>query len=113
MFNPVAPYRYLLPNLYLYVISQIQTSLGVVVRPGLVSTSPAFMRSIASHPAGLHSWLVQRNGKRPHFWGRLGAGGGQHNIRRVCQTAVTAPPRVDCVVWNLCISVSVYEYVRV
>ena len=36
-------------------ISQIQTCLRVVVGPGLVSTSPAFMRSIASHPAGPHA----------------------------------------------------------
>ena len=39
--------------------------------------------------------------------------GGRHNLHRVCQTAVTAPPRVGRVVWNLCISVSVYECVRV
>ena len=36
----------------LWQISQIQTCLRVVVVPGLVSTSPAFMRSITSHPAG-------------------------------------------------------------
>ena len=38
----------------LWQISQIKTFLGVVVRPGLVSTSPVFMRSRASHPAGPH-----------------------------------------------------------
>ena len=41
----------------LWQISQIQTCLRVVVGPGLVSTSPAFMRSrnsAASHLAGPH-----------------------------------------------------------
>ena len=80
MFNPVAPYRYLLPNLYLSVADITNPDfLRVVVGPGLVSTSPAFMRSISSHPAGPH---------------------GRHNLHRVCQTAVTAPPRVCCVVWS-------------
>ena len=36
----------------LWQISQIQTCLFKVVGPGLVSTSPAFVRSSASHPAG-------------------------------------------------------------
>ena len=39
-------------------ISQIQTRLFNLVGPGLVSTSPAFVRSSASHPAGLHGRLV-------------------------------------------------------
>ena len=53
MFNHVAPYRYRLSNLYLSVADiEIQTYLRVVVGPGIVSTSPAFMRSIASHPEG-------------------------------------------------------------
>ena len=41
VFNPVAPYRYLLPNLYLYVADIANPCLRVVVGPGLVSTSPA------------------------------------------------------------------------
>ena len=41
-------------------ISQIQTSLCEVVGPGLVSTSPAFMRSIVSHPVGPHGWLAKQ-----------------------------------------------------
>ena len=42
-------------------ISQIQTCLRVVVGPGLVSTSPAFMRSISSHSAGPHDRLAQKS----------------------------------------------------
>ena len=41
-------------------ISQIQTCLGVDVGPGLVSTSPAFMSSNASHSASVHGWLAQK-----------------------------------------------------
>ena len=55
----------------LWQISQIQTCLHVVVRPGLVSTSPAFMRSIASHPASPHGRLNQKNNNQaPNYWGR-------------------------------------------
>ena len=38
----------------LWQISQIQTFLFKVVGPGLVSTSPAFVSSSTSHPAGPH-----------------------------------------------------------
>ena len=63
MFNPVAPYRYLLPPcICLWQISQIQTCLCVVVGPGFVSMSPAFIRSSASHPAGLHGRLSPKIG---------------------------------------------------
>ena len=63
MVNPVAPYRYLLPNLYLSVEDIANTDLlRVFVGPGLVSTSPTFMRSSTSHLAGPHDWLAQKNG---------------------------------------------------
>ena len=39
--------------------------LCVVVGPGLVSTSPAFMRSIASHPAGPHGRLAKNGNRAP------------------------------------------------
>ena len=80
----------------LWQISLIQTCLRMVVRPGLVSTSPAFMRSIASHPAGPHGRLA-KNGNRAPI---AGGGRGRHNVHRACQTAVTAPLRVGCVVWS-------------
>ena len=38
----------------LWQVSQIQTCLFKVVGPGLVSTSPVFVSSSASHPAGPH-----------------------------------------------------------
>ena len=51
---------YFLTCICMWQISQINTCLRVVVGPGLVSTSPAFMRSIASHPAGQHVRLAQK-----------------------------------------------------
>ena len=44
--------------IFRWQISQIPTCFRVVVGPGLVSTSPAFMRSIASHRAGPHDRLA-------------------------------------------------------
>ena len=44
----------------LWQISQIPTRLFNVVRPGLVSTSPAFVSSRASHPAGPHGRHAQK-----------------------------------------------------
>ena len=78
----------------MWQISQIQTCLRVVVGPGLVSTSPAFMRSIASYPAGPHGEHAPKTVIGPPL---LGEGG----VDTVCQAAVTAPPRVGCVVWRL------------
>ena len=70
MVNPVAPYRYL-PKLSVADIA-IQNCLRVVVGPRLVSTSPAVMRSISSHPAGPHGRLAQKTVIGPPF---LGVGG--------------------------------------
>ena len=70
----------------LWQISQIQTFLFKVVGPGLVSTSPAFVSSSASHPAGPHA---QKNGKLgPHCWGP----GGSTQFAQQLETTVTAPP---------------------
>ena len=52
VFHHVAPYGYLLPDMYLFIADiTIQTRLFDFVGPGLVSTSPAFVRSSASHQA--------------------------------------------------------------
>ena len=58
---PVAPYGYLLPNIYLFIADITHPdSFFSVVGPGLVSTSPAFVRSRASHPVGSHGGLAQK-----------------------------------------------------
>ena len=57
VFNLVAPYRYLLPNLYLSVANIANPDfncLCLVVEPGLVSTIARFSEEDASHPAGPH-----------------------------------------------------------
>ena len=74
----------------LWQISQIQTCLFKVVGPGLVSTSPAFVSSSASHPAGLHGRHAQKIG-----WG------GPTQFAQQLESTVTAPPLVDCVVWSM------------
>ena len=82
----------------LWQISQIQTFLFGVVGPGLVSTSPAFLRNSANHPAGPHWPACPKNGKsRPHCWGQ----GGSTQFAQQFEFAVTAPPLVGCVVWSL------------
>ena len=82
----------------LWQISQIQTFLFKVVGPGLVSTSPAFVSSSASHPAGPHGRHAPKNVKSgPHSWGR----GGSTQFAQQLESAVTAPPLVGCVVWSL------------
>ena len=55
-----------LPCIYLWQISQIQTCLCVVIGPRFVSTSSAFMRSIASYPAGPHGRPAQNIKWGPH-----------------------------------------------
>ena len=72
-----------------------ETCLRVVVEPGCVSTSPAFMRSSASHPAGPHCRLAQNGKSGPHCW--------WHEVstqfaQQFAITNVTTPPLVGCVV---------------
>ena len=81
----------------LWQISHIQTRLFSVVGPGLVSTSPAFVSSSASHSAGPHGRHAKKNGKSgPHCWGREGS----TQFAQQFLSAVTAPPLVGCVVWS-------------
>ena len=81
----------------LWQISHIQTRLFSVVGPGLVSTSPAFVSSSASHPAGPHGRHAQKTVNRgPHCWGREGS----TQFAQQFLYAVTAPPLVGCVVWS-------------
>ena len=63
--------------IWLWQISQIQTFLFKVVGPGLVSTSPAFVSSSASHPVGPHGRHAQKTVNRAPI-----AGGGEvrHNL---------------------------------
>ena len=81
VFNPVALYGYLLSDMYLlWQISQIQTFLFKVVGPGLVTTSPAFVSSNVSHPAGPHGRHAQKTVNRAPI-----AGGGRFDT--ICTAA--------------------------
>ena len=97
MFNPVAPYRYLLSNLNLSVADIAIPDLFVFGSRTWISLDIAcFFMSISSHPAAPHGRLAQKKLSGTHCWG----GWSRHNLHRVCQTAVTDPPRVCCVVWS-------------
>ena len=76
VFNPVAPYGYLLSDMYLFM-ADITNPDFLVVGPGLASTSPAFVSSSASHPAGPHGRHAQKTVYRAPI-----AGGGEvrHNL---------------------------------
>ena len=79
--------------MYLFIADIINPdSLFDVVGPGLVSTSPAFVRSSASHPEGPHGRLAQKTVYR--------APKGSTQFAQQFVTAVTAPPIVGCVVWS-------------
>ena len=80
----------------LWQISQIQTCLCVVVGPGFVSTSSAFMSS-ASHPAGPHGRFSQ---KRSIGSILLWAGFLTQFVWHSARSAVTATPIVGCVDWS-------------
>ena len=78
-----------LPCICLWQISQIQTCLFKVVGHGLVSTSPAFVSSSASHPAGPHGRHAKKNGKSGlPCWRREGS----TQFAQQLESAVTAPP---------------------
>ena len=74
----------------LWQISHIQTRLFSVVGPGLVLTSPAFVSSSASHPAGPHGRHAQKNGKSgPHCWGREGSTQFAQAVLVCCDSSTT------------------------
>ena len=95
VFNPVAPYC-CRTCICLLQISQIQTRLFNVVGPGLVSTSPAFVRSRASHPAGPHGRLAQKMANRAPI-----AGGGKvrHNLHRCESYTACRRCRLEPLFW--------------
>ena len=99
----------------LWQISQIYTCLCVVVGPGFVSTSPACMRSSASHPAGPHGRLVYKTVNRAP----MGAGGFNPicitgGIRCDSYTAcrMCCVEYIGCVVWSLVCWKRVYQRIR-
>ena len=73
VFNPVATYGYLLSDMYLFMADITNPDfLFKVVGPGLVSTSPAFVISSASHPASPHGRHAQKTLNRAPIAGGRG-----------------------------------------
>ena len=89
----------------LWQISQIQTCLFKVVGHGLVSTSPAFVSSSASHPAGPHRRRAPKTVNRE----------GSTQFAQQLESAVTAPPLVGCVDWSRisCFCIRIWHGTRV
>ena len=99
MFNPVAPYQYLLPNLYLSVADIANPDLFACNSRTWISVDNARFYEEHCQPSSGFAWpAAPKHGNRAPL---LGGGRGRHNLHNVCQTAVTAPPRVGCVVWSL------------
>ena len=99
MFNPVAPYRYLLPNSYLSVADIANPDLFACGSRTWISIDiTRFYEEHCQSSSGSAWPACPKTGNRAPI-----AGGGrvQHNLHRVYQTAVTAPPRVGRVVWSL------------
>ena len=95
--NPVAPYQYLLPNLYLSVVDIVNPDLFACVSWTWISLDIDGFYEEHYQPSSGNAWPALKNGN----WAPIAGGGrGRHNLHRVCQSAVTATPRVGCVVWS-------------
>ena len=93
VFNPVAPYRYLLPNLYLSVADIVNPDFFACSSRTWISLNIARFYEEHCHPS--------RGSACPQNRATIAGGGrGRHNLYRVFQHAVTAPSRVCCVVWS-------------
>ena len=96
VFNPVAPYGYLLSDMYLlmadttnpdFLVESCRTWIGLDIT--------RFCEQQRQPSSGS---ACQKNGKSgPHCWGR----GGSTQFAQQFEFAVTAPPLVGCVVWSL------------
>ena len=76
--------------IYLWQISQIQACLCVVVRPRFVSTSPAFMRNNASHPADPHGQVATKTVNRAPIAGGERFRHHLHNsLQNCCDSSTT------------------------
>ena len=98
VFNPITPYRYLLPNLYLSVIDIANPDLFPCGSRTWISLDIDRFCEEHCQSSGGSAWpACTNNSNRVPI---AGGGRGRHNLHRVCQTAVTALPCVGCVVWS-------------
>ena len=100
VFNIVAPFRYLLPTVHLFMVDIENFSLLCVLlsdldlschHPPLLGAAPAIQRV-------LMSGLPKKGKSNPHCWG---CEVSTQFTQQPAKTFVTALPLVGCVVWSL------------
>ena len=96
VFNPVAPYGYMTPNVYLFRADIENPDLFVRVCHNITH----FYEEQRQPSSG--SALPKKCKSGPHCWGWEGS----TQFAQQFVTAVTAPPLVGCVVWSLWLSLS-------
>ena len=94
VFNPVAPYGYLLSDIYLFMAD--------ITNPDWIGLDITRFCELQRHPSSGSAWLAcPKNGKScPHCWDR----GGSTQFAQQLESAVTSPPFVGCVVWSVSIT---------
>ena len=100
VFNPVAPYGYLLSDM-LFVYGRYHKSRLSCLKLSDLDWSrhhPLLWSSSASHPAGPHGRHAQKTVNRVPI---AGARECSTQFAQQLETTVTAPPLVGCVVWSL------------
>ena len=97
MFDPVAPYRGLLPNLYMSVADIANPDLFACGSRTWISLDIARFYEEHCQPSSGSAWPARPKSVIRHPL--LGRRRGRHNLHRVCQSTVSATPCVGSVVW--------------
>ena len=99
VFNPVAPYGYLLSDMYLFMAHITNPDFLVLSCRTWIGLDITRFCEQQRQPSSGSAWpACPKNGKSdPHCWGR----GGSTQFAQQLEFAVTAPPLVGCVVWSL------------
>ena len=99
VFNPVAPYGYLLSDMYLFMADITNPDFLVLSCRTWIGLDITRFCEQQRQPSSGSAWpACPKNGKSgPHCWGR----GGSTQFAQQLEFAVTAPPLVGCVVWSL------------
>ena len=99
VFNPVAPYGYLLSDMYLFMADITNPDFLVQSCRTWIGLDITRFCEQQRQPSSGSAWeTCPKNGKSgPHCWGR----GGSTQFAQQLESTVTAPPLVGCVVWSL------------
>ena len=102
--NPVAPYGYLLSDMYLFMADITNPDFLVKSCRTWIGLDITRFCEQQRQPSSGSAWpACPKNGKSgPHCWER----GGLTQFAQQLETIVTAPPLVGCVVWSHLINVS-------